>query len=418
MILDDVLHIAIITASPFSKRATPVATVERFADQRPDRLRSVLNALPRNAAVVLTLPSSMVALRPIALTSARWAEARAELEQSIARLLPFDNGDALLGLIDRVQPAPADAQPAPAAPDRSAYLLGCSRSAAAAIIGPLEEALGRPITRVQTIHHALLGLGLQRTPRAIIAEQPAHGSIVHHTLALGVIESLAEPASTTGEAPTHTLPGAPAPSPARPFAPIDIATAAAIAPRIAPGMFHPLAGRAPSPLRAWIAPAACIALAITLFLAAASITEARWSAGAESLDAGAQSRAADLARLDAVKADVERLHARLRAANDLTADWSSVFPDLAAAREVMPDVSIFHAITLTPASITISGEAPLASEVLQRIEASPEYSGAAMQGSAVPLTDRSGEQFTITARRESATPTPAPAKPRPEGGMR
>ncbi len=394
------LHAAQVSAGPMGGRARHIATVESIARAHAEQARAALAPVPRNGKVVLSLPSAMCAVRPIAINSAMWATARDEIESTITRLMPFDAGDAMIGMIDRM-PQPGSA-PGDAAPQRTGYLIGASRSACRPLIDTIETALGRPIDRIQTVHHALLGLGLQREPVAEVLESVS-GATLRHRLRFGLPESLAEPVLGDHAPRTLALPGAQAPPDAQALTPTDIATGAALAPIVASEAFRPMVGAVPVRAMRWLAPAAIAAAALALAFVAVNADRARWREATDRIEARRADHAPTLAEVQALRDQVQTLNARLARINQVSSDWAPVVPTLAAAREVLPDNAIFYEVVLSPTQVSIQGEAPRASDVIQRLESSPAFADAEPVGPTSRVEERGAERFHLSARRERSS---------------
>ncbi|HBS28815.1 MAG TPA: hypothetical protein DEB06_05055, partial [Phycisphaerales bacterium] len=89
-----------VRGSALGVRADAPVRIASFLTSAEDA-RRVLAPLAQGARVVLTLPAHWTSLRPIALTSAKWAGAREEVLRSVQGLFPLAADAAMVGLIDR-----------------------------------------------------------------------------------------------------------------------------------------------------------------------------------------------------------------------------------------------------------------------------------------------------------------------------
>ena len=83
----------------------------------------------------------------------------------------------------------------------------------------------------------------------------------------------------------------------------------------------------------------------------------------------------------------------------LTASWCKVQPELEAAHRVLPADAFLYRIQINREAVTIRGEAPRASDVLERLESSAIFSQARSLDAPLVVEERGAEQFHIRAQR-------------------
>ena len=391
VIVGDDLHAARVTLGPIGARVARTATIEGFlgvsaADARQS-LRAVAGATRR---VVLTAPGAWCAVRPVALTVREWPAAKPEILRSLDRLVPIPADEALAGLMNVYDEslAPADGR-----------LVAISRGSIEPWRGPIENALGRPVCAMLAPMMATLGLGLQDRARAAVLEPVGMGDWLRHEFVRGVPVRAAEPVTDLqtesrdavilpGGALTPTVTG------------VDLAVAAALASFVAPGAFAPILGRAPGRRIEWVAPAAALAAALALFIAAPAVTRARLGASVLHLKAEQTALVEPFARVRDLRRDTERLTRLIDSAvTPATAGWASVLPAIAEAQAALPKDGFLYRIEIDAKGVTISGEAPDAPTILGRLEASPSLTAARRTGPLAPSPEPGLDIFEMRADR-------------------
>jgi hypothetical protein len=367
-------------------------------------IRAAAGDVPRNASLVLVAPTSACAVRPAAMDRAMFSSARDEVERSATELFPLAEGDAMIGFIAR---APSTGPSSPAASDdaeeqRGGYLIAASASRVEPARRAIEDALGVSVSRILAPQMAMLGLGLQHMDHAVVDEPSPFGSAMLHTLQRGVVRALAEPESpmTVSDAPDARLPAA-LDTEDDERAAIDLAVAAALAPRVAPQEFTPLSGRAPRGPRHWVRPALAAGIAVALFIAASSALDARYAAARDAVLAEQTGLAPAVDAVMRARGEYETLAADLEAIARLeSATPTSAFPALVAAVETLPTHASLERLRVEPGRIVLEGFADEGSTVLARIEANDAFAGARPIAAAQQLPEPvNKESFEIAADR-------------------
>lgn len=419
------LHAALVSIGPSGVRIRQGPVVRRFMSITPDELRLALAAarVPPGAAVVLTLPAALCAIRPVPITTGAWAGARPELLRSIASLFPLTPDDAMVGLVDRADstlaPIP-DAGDAVGAGEQGGFLIAVRRSAVQPMIDAVERALGRRIDAVQAPHHALLGLGLQRCPLATIIEPAAAGATLVHRLRYARPELLGEPIEDIDPVdtpdmrtllwPAHAGQPTPDHEAATSLSPGDLAVGAALA-RAAvhagAAPFAPLHGRPAAAPRRWLAPAAVAAVALAVLWGGFVMQSARYRAGAERIETERAAIAAAVQDAQRQSDELDRYASLVRSGlTASTGEWQPLMPLLAAAHGAIPGDGFIYRLEMDARTVTIKGEAARSLEVLSSLEATPQFQNAESLEPPATISDRSLETFNIRARR-----APPPAAP-------
>lgn len=391
VIVGDDLHAARVAVGPIGARTVRAVTIERFLlptgeARDPAALRAIAGRARR---VLLTVPGSWCASRPIGLTTRDWRGARDELRRSIDRFVPFTPDDALAGIVTMHDDAGAPA---------GGLLVAASRGRVEPWRRAVEAALGVPVGAVMCPMIASLGLGLQRARRAAVLEPVGFRAMHRHELALGLPVRAAQPADDADiTAADAVLPG----DAASTVTGCELASAAAAASLVAPGVFAPLDGRVTTHRGDWIAPAAAVAAALALFISAPAVEEARVRAAIESLAQERESLAEPFARVRDVRKQAERLSALLgRDIAAATAGWSSVLPILAETQAAVPEAGFLYRIEIDGRGVTISGEAPDTPTILERLESSDHLTAARRAGPLSPSAEPGLDVFEMRADRE------------------
>jgi len=401
---DDLVAVRVRTG-PLGARAEQAVRIQNaLSPASAEGARRTLAPLAEGARVVLTLPAEWIGVRPIALTSDKWRSARDEVTRSIHGLFPMSADDAMVGLIDRVD-------------DHGRAVSGALVAAERSRVEPwrraIESAAGRPLHAVLPMHAALQGLGLQSIEHAEILERLPGGPLVAHRLHWGRLRDIAAPYSESAprEGQRLVLDAADA-TQGRPVTPEELAVGAALAPIVAPESYWPLEGPTPRAPRRWLFPVAAAIGAGALLWAASSIAESRYARAADALEAEQEAIKATYEDAQQTRAEALRLAALLRkGVFEPTASWRSIMPDLAVAQSVVPDDGFLYRLDYDTRSVTLTGEAKRASDVLKRLEDTDAFSGARTLGASTIVEERVTEQFSIRADRVGLTVTPAGARP-------
>jgi len=377
----------------------PVATVVRtefisgFLTMDPAQRRAALRGIVADAGsgarVILTVPTHWCALRPISVVSSQWAGARDEIVRSIDRVIPLTPDDAEVGLIDLTA---SDASPDD--PATGGVLIGVDRSRADQWRSALGEAIGRPVALVISPHMAALGLGLQHEEHAQILEQD--GST--HTMRWGRYTAIGDLDNTDGGPRPRRIELTEDPEDEQ-GGPIALAIGAAIAPDIAGFSFRPVSGPAPRAPRRWLAPAACAAIAMGLFVLAGSTERHRFQQAVAQEQARQAQLADELAETQRLRLEAERL---TRLVNDgvvATAEgWSSMLPALIEAQRALPENGALHRLELDGDSVELRGETASAGDALKALEASEAFTDASFTAPLSKSPD-GADLFELRAKR-------------------
>lgn len=401
---DDLVAVR-VRVGPFGARAeAPVRIANFLAPANADAARRALAPLADGARVTLTVPAEWTGVRPIALTSERWRSAREEVVRSIQSLFPMSADDAMVGLIDRV-----DEQGRAV----SGALVAAERSRVDPWRRAVETAAGRPVHAVLPVHAAFQGLGLQSIERSEILERLPGGPLVVHRLIWGRLHEIAAPFAEPAPREGRRLVLDPADSSrGEVVQPEALAIGAALAPVVAPRSFWPLEGPLGRAPRRWLVPVAAAVGAAALLWAASSVSESRYARAAEALEAKQASLNAAYEDAQRAKSEAIRLALLLRkGAAEPVASWRSVMPDLAVAQSVVPDDGFIYRLDYDTRSVTITGEAKRASDVLKRLEDTDAFSAARTLGASTIVEERGTEQFSIRADRVGFAVTPAATGP-------
>lgn len=416
-LVGDDLYITQVVGGPLSVREQRIAIVPGFAAMHAAEARAALLAHqpPRNSRLCVLVPADMVSARRMPLGCAAWSRASGELRGSVEKLLPIEAEHAVLGMVDRAHDATAgqsaggeERHSASASTDSvgHGYLLGTDARTLRHLLEPIEAAFGRPVDLVLAWPHALLGLGTQREPRALVLDESPPGVPVHHELRSGRLARLSDPGHSIGHAPAAALlmPGVQAPNlnaeRVRRLDGYDLAAAAALAEHVAPGAIIPLRGRRRSIGTRWIAAAAAAMLGLVLLLGANRIHDSRVDAELIRIQAAADQLAPELAQAEARRERLTRLTATLAQINDA---WSGTDPQIIEAyralRDAVPAQGFIYRVQIDGQRMTMNAEAPRAAAVLERVEGSPLFRGATMRPPS-GVSERPGmERFEITAER-------------------
>lgn len=395
----------LVRRTPLGVRTTTLGTATDIDSLDVTARRDLLGftSVPGNARVVVSLPSSICALRPIGLGRAAFRAARQELAAASGDLFPFPADETDLGFIELVTNSESLSPAAPT--DDTSAVSGClvavHRPRLDAALTPIAEAMGRPVHAVLSPHMAMLGLGLQSQHTCRISEVSPFGQTLIHELCHGLPVRLARPALPEGDAlPDFAFPDETVPDKA---ALSRLAEATALASAVAPAAFLPLRGPAPSPALRWLPPAALAACAALLASVALSVSNARYNAAA---DAAAQEQAAITQSFAAASddaAELERIAAVLQSAQELgLSDNDGSFDALAAAITLLPQDAYLERIAIEPESVRLVGGAARAQQVLRSLEQSPRFARATQNGAYVRIGMGSvahWESFDLSAER-------------------
>ncbi len=384
------LHIAVVRRSPLgvSAQVGPVLTDALAAPV--EEIRAAVRWLP-SAPITLTCPSAWCAVRPMQVGVGDWRKARDELVRSIDRLLPIPPDDALAGVVNT------------ASDDEGALLVAIRRSRVQAWLDLIERVFGRAATELLTPQMAMLGLGLQGEEEATVHEPggPATPPIRRRLRYGRPVDGGAPGGGAEDE--SALLPDESNVDDPRRVAPADLAIAAALAREAAAGEYAPLLGSAPSPARRWASPALLGAAAALLLIAAGPTFGARLDNAKDALRAEQDRLEPDVQHVRDLRARAERLRNLLeKGVSAPTRDWKSALPPLVDIHEAFGDAGFVHRLEIRPDSISVRGEAPQATTVLERLESSESLAGASLTA---PV-GKSGDADVLEVRAERGDSAP------------
>lgn len=419
------LYVVRVTGPTWRVKVRRGPVLRRFLAIGSEEARRALTEIGGSGRVVLTIGSGICGVRPMQLGMRRWGAARAEVVRSIGRLFPLEPEEAAVGLVERA-PASGGAARRPGAEGDNAergYLVVAPRRDVEAWTDALGRALGREVTEVLAPSMAMLGLGLQHEERAGVIERSASGGEEIHWLRYGAVEELgaawsSEMDDTTevGGATLRRLPGAEGARGGDPIDGFELAIAAALAPAVAGGRFAPLVGRAPGAPKRWILPVGAGVAAALLLWAGGAVMNGRYERAIGRLEAEEASMADDLARVQAMRTELDEKTALIeQGVGKTVAQWKSVMPDLTAAHAVVPARGFLYEVGVDEDRVFLRGEAPRASDVLRALEASSSFEDPQQQSPVRAVEERSSEEFDLVAHRVSAGAKPSAP---PEGGTK
>ncbi|MFG0275109.1 MAG: hypothetical protein ACF8QF_08630 [Phycisphaerales bacterium] len=393
----DDLHIACVRAGAGGVRIEETVVRAFHATPEIELKRLILAACPGGrppSRTVFVCPFEWCAARPVALTTRQWPGARDEVLRSIDQMLPLTADDACIGLVD-LHPD----EERPGAPV-GACLVGVRAKTMRRWTDPIERALGRSIDLALSPHMAALGLGLQQAPQASVLEPgPGAGAI---RLRDGRIVGVTEP---PGPGDRVALPGA---SEEGANSPGELAAAGAIAERVAPEGFRPLAGRVRSGAWKWATPGLAATLAAACLVGGFMIADTR---RAEAIDTLRSDRAALRDRFEEsrrIGERIERLNALLETGvAGATREWRSPLPVLQDVAGAIQRPAFLYRVDVSPRSVSLVGEADEVRAVLQRLEESDTLGNVALTDTVLPSPgDASLDVFSIRADRRRPEGTP------------
>lgn len=364
---------------------------------------AALQSLPSAGRIVLTLAPEMCLITPLDLPLAQWRQSRDSIAESIESLLPIRPDEAMLGLIERSK--------ADASQPRS-YLVAARCSDVEPWVSMIEGAFQRPIDMILAPQMALLGAGLADHDRADVIHRSDDGLCSLTSLERGALkeivpgvdsralESVDEVRYDLGEGELArrevaidepTLPPR-----------INLAVSATSAPRAAPRHFAPLAGRVPRREPAWLAPAACLVLAMAFALLGGVLRDARYDRHLKALDERAVAMREHLASVQHDRSELGRMALMLSdRIEPRTSRWRSVLPELEALWDSLPEEAFVYRVRIDSSGLTLRGEATRASEVLERLERAPGFARVRSIDAPVLVQERGLEQFHVHAERHS-----------------
>jgi len=414
-IIGDDLVTAVVSRGLTGAAVRHGPVLRQFLSMPPDEARRAFAAIDPGASarVLLTVPTSWCAVRPVPLDAKGWSKAREGVLASIEQLAPIASDDAMAGVISRRSQsffrgdrAEAGDEPAGA----SGWLIVARRSGVAPWIDAITRSLGRAPTAVLAAPMAVTGLGLQNADRAEVLDELAGGVVVRHTLVGGEIEDLAAPLGLADSpAPGAVrLPLVDAEGGGVELTPHDLAVAAALTEDIGAGQFVPLDGPAKAASNRWALPAAAAIVALGLLVSSGQVSDWRYQ---RAIDAISESRSALEPRqreIEKARAEAIRYTALIEnGVNPLLKSWTPALEPIADAQSAVAGDGFLYWIRADGASVEMRGEAKQAADVLRALESpTSRFTRARLIDPVSPVAQRGLETFTVRAERK---PEPAPA---------
>lgn len=414
-IVGDDLVTAVVSRGPMGATTRRGPVLRRFLSMPADEARRALSAVDPGASarLILTIPTSWCAVRPVPIDARTWHGAKDAVLASIEQLVPVSSGEAMVGLISR-RPgasAAASAQPESAGAEEtgsssSGWLVVARRPQVIAWSEALTRAAGRAPSAVLAAPMAVLGLGLQNADRAEVLDELAGRVAVRHTLSGGEIDELAGSLGLgDGASPGAVrMPGVDPDIGGTALQPHDLAVGAALCEDIGAGMFVPLEGVSRRSGNRWFAPAAAAAVAAVLFIGAGRASDWRYEKATEALLAQRE----DPDRKQRQKAVEDASAATLRLAalietgvNPAVKSWRPMLPDLAAAQSAVPSSGFLYRISLDAERLELRGEAERTGDVLKNLDAEgSRFVGITRPDPISQVPQRNLEMFTVRATRK------------------
>lgn len=395
-----------------------VATLVRTRGSSPDEraLGVVTNAphAPRSAwkrltdatgartPVSLVVPASWCALREAPIELREWTRSDGAIRELVDSTFPFSSADAFVSLV--AIGAYTD-QP-------RTLILGVARSRIEPWLDALRTHLGGQSVRVVPEAACLLGIGAQHHETCIVVDpSPAVGASMHR-FERGSLMGVGEPLDSDEVEDVRAVGGhvltidrGTSQSISGDTIAADVfAAGAAMEPIAAPGHLSPFVGdrsRTPKP---WLLPAGALAAAVALVATGWWYESARYR---DAFDRVVAERASiSSAVVDATAERDAALDARETIENELAPivrAWRPILPTLREALDAVPAEGFAYRVRLDARRIEMSGEAPRAAEVLERLDASESFTSAEQTQPISTVPIRELETFAVRAERAEAS---------------
>ena len=374
-------------------RSREIASLDDPRDERAcDEARAQIARAGQTGKMVLVLPAEAVHLRPMAMKSRLFADAKVEIERSLESLLPIDPEDgASLGFVDRIEHGDADSDGTGAG-----YLIGVDRVDLRQWSEVCSRVSGRSPDWMVAPHQAAMCAGYQRRDRLVVRERGVLGDVQDSILQHGRILELR--ADTSDPAPADlVLPGAADGSGAESFE--RLAIGAALLDGCASAESVPVGGEW-TPLLKRAMPSAALALVcIGLVVGAMAMRGSRYESAVEDVVAQQQSLRASIAEATERIAERDRLTAMIRSVSDAAIRRDAgVIEIVASVEHALPADVFLEQVTVNADGVRLRGVAASARDVLAAIETSPDFDGVRESQRPQPVGDGSGrEVFDVRA---------------------
>ncbi len=363
------------------------------AERACDEARARIGAAGRAGALVMVLPGAAVHLRPMAMTSRLFEEARPEIERSLESLLPIDPSGAALGFVDRAEHAtPGEHEDGTGA----GYLLGVDRDDMRRWTDLCRRVTGRAPDRTVAPHQAAMCAGLQRTERATVREEGPFGDVQDSILERGRIVELRSGGDASVGADL-TLPGGDTQAVDQDFR--RLAVGAALLDSCASGECMPLDGDWTPGWKRSVPVAAMALVCIALVLGAIAARGDRYERALDDVVAQQQTLRAEVIRVSDLIAERDRTGAMIRSVMGNAIERDAAMIEIASAIErVLPPDVFLEQLTVNADGVRLRGVAANARDILAALEGSGVFRGVREGQRPQPVGDGSGrEVFDVRA---------------------
>jgi hypothetical protein len=370
-----------------------LAWVADLSDERSlDAARAAVMRVGRAGAIVAIADARSVHARPMAMSSAMFRSARAEVARSAESLLPIDASGASIGFVDRAQRSASAGTDDEA--EASGYLLGIEAAEIRRVNEVCAALTGERPARVLAPHQVLACAGLQNDQRAIVRERGAFGDLQDTLLERGEIVELRRDADPAIE-PAFTLPEDA--SETSRAAAGRLAIGAAVMDKASPGSAIALEGEWSANWKRAIPAGALLALACGLLWGAMTVRQQRYESAIEELRAEQRSLGAELSEVTAARTDLQRLKGQISSVASTTLTGRErVMEALDSVERALPPGAFLESLTVDAQGIRLQGIAESSREVLIAIEASDRLTGAREAERPQPTGDGTGrEHFDV-----------------------
>jgi len=395
----DSVRVVDVRGGMLRARSRVIAVVGDPGDERAcDAARARVVRAGRAGSVIVVLPAEQVHLRPMAMSSRLFADAKEELRQSVESLLPIDPSGAMLGFVDRRAEQTADPEDEVTG---SGYLIGVEGEVVKRWSLLCEQLTGRKPDRVVAAHQALLGAGFQGAERALVRECGSYGEVQDSILEQGRIVELRIDEDPASE-PDLVI--GPARRAGEGSEADRLAIGAAMLGRCASDQTSPVSGEWTPGWKRAMPTVIAASLALALVLTASAIRDSRYEAELQAVLDRQQELRADVSAVGELVTARDRLRSKLRAADVGAIDReSSVLEIIGEVERAMPPDAFLEQFVADRAGVRLRGVAASARDVLAAIEASPRFGSVREGQRPQPVGDRSGrEVFDIRAEFRAA----------------
>lgn len=376
-------------------RSREIASLGDPSDERAcDEARARIAGAGRAGSTVVVLPAEAVHLRPMAMKSRLFADAKAEIERSLESLLPIDPDGASLGFVDRLEQGNADAEDERAG---AGYLIGVDRVDVRRWSEVCSRVSGRLPDRMVAPHQAAMCAGFQRMERVVVRERGVLGDVQDSILHRGRILELRADASGSARADL-VLPGASDGTDADDFE--RLAIGAALLDSCAPAEGVPVGGEW-TPLWKRAVPIAVLAVVcVGLVFGAMSMRDSRYEVAVEDVIAQQQALRAQIAEATKRIAERDRLAMMIRSvATGAIERDAGVIEIIASVERALPEDVFLEQFTVNADGVRLRGVAASARDVLAAIESSRAFDGVRESQRPQPVGDGSArEVFDVRAQ--------------------